>query len=193
MCKIKKMNSLLKLEFFKSLGFPTKEAGMSFIKDNPKLKKQIDEKVDEIDDLKYNVIEDLKEKIFPRFDSQKEMFLIKVKGERNEKLAHKKEIQKKILKEEMRDEILKELRAEEFDEKKNKMKKKFTKGIPEINLDVIEKIQNMENMFINVVKGIESGDIDEDEIKVIEKLKEQVEKSIVTIIKVSKSLESYQS
>ena len=39
----------------------------------------------------------------------------------------------------------------------------------------------------------ESGDIDEDEIKVIEKLKEQVEKSIVTIIKVSKSLESYQS
>ena len=59
MCKIKKMNSLLKLEFFKSLGFPTKEAGMSFIKDNPKLKKQIDEKVDEIDDLKYNVIEDL--------------------------------------------------------------------------------------------------------------------------------------
>jgi hypothetical protein len=28
------MNSLLKLEFFKSLGFPSKESGLSFINDN---------------------------------------------------------------------------------------------------------------------------------------------------------------
>ena len=193
MCKIKKMNSLLKLEFFKSLGFISKEVGMSFIKQHPKLKRAIDEKIDELEETKYNVIEDLKENVFPKYESQRELFMIKVKGERNEKLAHKKEIQKKILKEEMRDEILKELRAEEFGEKKNKMKKKYPKGIPEINLEAIDKIQNMETMFINVVKCIESGDIDEDEIKVIEKMKDQVEKSIATILKVSKLLESYHS
>lgn len=190
-CQIIKMNSLLKLEFFKSLGFPSKEAGMSFIKDNPKLKKQIDEKVDEIDEMKYQVIEDIKEKIFPKYEDKKEVFLIKVKNERSEKLAYKKELQKKALKEEMREEILKELREEEMDEKKNKLKKKYPKSIPTIDEDASEKLKMMEEMFVNVMKKIESGDVDEDEIKAIEKMKDQVEKAVATIIKVSNSLEKY--
>lgn len=185
------MNSLLKLEFFKSLGFPSKEAGMSFIKENPKLKKQIDEKVDEIDEMKYQVIEDIKEKVFPKYEDKKEIFLIKVKNERSEKLAYKKDLQKKALKEEMREEILKELREEEMDEKKNKLKKKYPKTIPVIDEDASDKLKSLENLFVSVVKKVESGDIDEDEIKVIEKMKEQIEKAVATIIKVSNSLEKY--
>lgn len=69
-----KMNSLLKLEFFKSLGFPSKEAGMSFIKENPKLKKQIDEKVEEMDEIKYQVIEDIKDTIFPKYEDKRKYF-----------------------------------------------------------------------------------------------------------------------
>lgn len=185
------MNSLLKLEFFKSLGFPSKEAGMSFIKENPKLKKQIDEKVDEIDEMKYQVIEDIKEKVFPKFEDKKEIFLIKVKNERSEKLAYKKELQKKALKEEMREEILKELREEELDEKKNKLKKKYPKAIPSIDEESYDKLKIIEEMFVNVMKKIESGEIDKDEIKVIEKMKDQVEKAVVTILKVSNTLEKY--
>jgi hypothetical protein len=185
------MNSLLKLEFFKSLGFPSKEAGMSFIKENPKLKKQIDEKVDEIDEMKYQVIEDIKEKVFPKYEDKKEIFLIKVKNERSEKLAYKKDLQKKALKEEMREEILKELREEEMDEKKNKLKKKYPKTIPVIDEDASDKLKSLENLFVSVVKKVESGDIDEDEIKVIEKMKDQIEKAVATIIKVSNSLEKY--
>lgn len=185
------MNSLLKLEFFKSLGFPSKEAGMSFIKENPKLKKQIDEKVDEIDEMKYQVIEDIKEKVFPKYEDKKEIFLIKVKNERSEKLAYKKDLQKKALKEEMREEILKELREEEMDEKKNKLKKKYPKTIPVIDEDASDKLKTLENLFVSVVKKVESGDIDEDEIKVIEKMKDQIEKAVATIIKVSNSLEKY--
>lgn len=185
------MNSLLKLEFFKSLGFPSKEAGMSFIKDNPKLKKQIDEKVDEMEEMKYQTIEGIKEGIFPKYDSQKEIFLIRVKNERSDKLAHKKDLQKKALKEEMRDEILKELRDEESNEKKNKLKKKYPKAIPSVDEEASEKIKSMEELFVNVIKKIECGEIDEDEIKAIEKMKDQVEKAILVIMKVSSSLEKY--
>jgi hypothetical protein len=185
------MNSLLKLEFFKSLGFPSKESGMAFIKENPKLKKQIDEKVDDLEEMKYQVIEDIKEKVFTKYDDKKEIFLIKVKNERSEKLAHKKELQKKALKEEMREEILKELRDEEMDEKKNKLKKKYPKAIPSIKEESTEKLKSLEEVFVNVVKRIDTGDIDEDELAVIEKMKEQVEKAVATIMKVSSVMEKY--
>lgn len=185
------MNSLLKLEFFKSLGFPSKEAGMAFIKENPKLKKQIDDKVDEIDEIKYQVIEEIKEKVFPKYEDKKEVFLIKVKGERSEKIAYKKELQKKALKEEMREEILKELREEEMGEKKNKLKKKYPKAIPSIDESASEQLKSIEEMFVTVIKKIECGDIDEDEMKVIEKMKDQVEKAVSTIMKVSNALEKY--
>lgn len=185
------MNSLLKLEFFKSLGFPSKEAGVAFIKENPKLKKQIDEKVDEIDELKYNVIEEIKENIFPKYEDKKEIFLIKVKNERSEKLAYKKELQKKALKEEMREEILKELKEEEMDERKNKLKIKYPKIIPSINEDVYEKLQSIEDLFVNVVKRVDNGEIKEEELKAIEKMREQIEKATAVIIKVSNSLEKY--
>lgn len=185
------MNSLLKLEFFKSLGFPSKEAGVAFIKENPKLKKQIDEKVDELDEMKYQVIEDIKDKVFPKYEDKKEVFLIKVKNERSEKLAYKKELQKKALKEEMRAEILKELKDEEMDEKKSKLKKKYPKAIPNINEESSEKLKSLEELFVNVVKKIESGDIDEDELAVIEKMRDQVEKAVATIIKVSNIMEKY--
>lgn len=185
------MNALLKLEFFKSLGFPTKESGMAFIKQNPKLKKQIDEKVDELDEMKYQVIEEIKDNVFTKYEEKKEIFLIKVKNERSEKLAHKKDLQKKALKEEMRAEILKELMDEDKDEKKNKLKKKYPKAIPDIDEDSFDKLQALEEMFVKVTSRIESGDIDKDELKVIEKMKEQVEKAIAVIIKVHNTMEKY--
>lgn len=185
------MNALLKLEFFKSLGFPSKESGMAFIKENPKLKKQIEEKVDEIDEMKYQVIEEIKDNVFPKYEEKKEIFLIKVKNDRSEKLAHKKDLQKKALKEEMRAEILKELMDEEKDEKKSKLKKKYPKAIPEIDEDSFEKLQGLEELFVKVTSRIESGDIDKDELKVIEKMKEQVEKAVAVILKVHNTMEKY--
>ena len=185
------MNALLKLEFFKSLGFPTKESGMAFIKQNPKLKKQIDEKVDEIDEMKYQVIEEIKENVFTKYEDKKEIFLFKVKNERSDKLAHKKELQKKALKEEMRAEILKELMDEDKDEKKNKLKKKYPKAIPSIDEESFDKLQALEEMFVKVISSIESGDIDKEELKVIEKMKEQVEKAVAVIIKVHNTMEKY--
>ncbi len=164
---------------------------MSFIKDNPKLKKQIEDKVDEMEEMKYQMIEEIKETIFPKYEDKKEVFLIRVKNERSDKLAHKKDLQKKALKEEMRDEIMKELREEEMDEKKNKLKKKYPKAVPSVDEDASEKIKSMEELFVNVIKKIECGEIDEDELKVIEKMKDQIEKAVLVIMKVSGSLEKY--
>jgi hypothetical protein len=185
------MNSLLKLEFFKSLSFPSKETGMEFIKQHPKLNKQIQEKVDEMEEMKYQTIEDIKETIFPKYEDKKDVFLIRVKNERSDKLAYKKDLQKKALKEEMRDEIMKELREEEMDERKNNLKKKYPKALPCIDEDASEKLKLIENLFVNVIKRIDCGDIDDDEIKAIEKMKDQIEKAVLVIMKVSGSLEKY--
>jgi hypothetical protein len=172
-----KMNSLLKLEFFKSLGFISKETGMEFIKQNPKLKKAIEEKVDEIEEVKYQVIETIKEKVFPKYESQKELFMIQVKGKRAEKLAHKKDLQKQALKEELRAELLNEIKQEEFVEKKNKMKKNYPKAYPEIDNELLVKLPDLESLFNTVIKKIDNETLDEDNIVIVEKQKANVEKA----------------
>lgn len=178
------MNSLLKLEFFKSLGFPTKESGISFIKENPKLRKAIDDKVDEIEEAKYQIIETIKEKVFPKFDSQKELFLVQVKGKRAEKLAHKKEVQKRMLKEELRAELLQEIKQEEYVEKANKMKKKYPGSYPEIDNELLAKLPDLESLFNTVIKKIDNETIDEDNIVIVEKQKANVEKALEILKKV---------
>lgn len=184
-----KMNSLLKLEFFKSLGFISKETGMEFIKQNPKLKKAIDEKIDELEETKYQVIETIKEKVFPKFDSQKEVFMIQVKGKRAEKLAHKKEVQKRMLKEELRAELLQEIKQEEFVEKANKMKKKYPKAYAEIDDEFISKLPQLDQLFNSVIKKIDSEDIDSDNISIIEKQKANVERAFELLKKAMSVLE----
>ena len=187
------MNSLLRLEFFKSLGFPSKESGMLFIKENDKIKKEIDEKVSELEDAKDNIIEYIKECIFSKYEDKKDVFLIKIKSERNEKLAEKKEAKKRVLKEEMREEILMELREEEKNKKIEKLRKKYVKGMPSISNDIKDRVECLEELFISVLSKVDSGDIDKDEMKVIEKLKDQVEKAVGVIIKVSDTLEKYKN
>lgn len=186
---VSSMNSLLKLEFFKSLGFISKETGMEFIKQNPKLKKAIDEKIDELEETKYQVIETIKEKVFPKFESQKEVFMIQVKGKRAEKLAHKKDLQKKMLKEELRAELLQEIKQEEKQEKANKMKKLYPKAYPEIDNELLAKLPDLESLFNIVIKKIDSEDIDEDNIVIVEKMKIQTERAFELLKKAMSVLE----
>lgn len=178
------MNSLLKLDFFKSLGFISKENGMEFIKDNPKLKKAIDQKVDEMEESKYQIIESIKEKIFPKFENEKNMFIVKIKSKRTEKLANKKSIEKKVLKDELREELLEELRNEERIEKQEKIKKKYPKAYLSNDNELISQISRLEELFSNVIKKIDNGDIDEDNIIIVEKNKASCEKALESIKKV---------
>ena len=187
------MNSLLRLEFFKSLGFPSKESGMLFIKENKKLGKEIECKVEELEDEKYKIIESIKEDIFSKYEDKKEVFLTKVKSERKEKLEEKKEAKKRVLKEEMRDEILMELREEEKNKKIEKLRKKYMKGMPVISDDMKERVGCLEELFVSVLSKLDNGEIDKDEIKVIEKLKDQVEKAMSVIVKVSDTLDKYKN
>lgn len=187
------MNSLLRLEFFKSLGFPSKESGMSFIKENKKLKSEIEEKVSELDELRDEIIENIKCDVFSKYEVKKEIYILKVKSERNEKLAEKKELKKRVLKEEMRDEILMELREEEKNKKIEKLRKKYVKGMPLISDNMKEKVGCLEELFVSVLSKLDNGEIDKDEIKVIEKLKDQVEKAMGVIVKVSDTLEKYKN
>ena len=183
------MNSLLNLVFFKSLSFPSKESGMEFIKLNPKLKKQIDEKIIELDEAKYSITESIKEDIFVKYNDKKEVFLIKIKNERNGKLLYKKELQKKALKEEMKAELLQEIKNEEMDEKKTKMMKNYPNAIPVIDKVSLEKINELQDLFFDVIKRIDSGDIEEDNIVIIEKQKANVDRALELLKKAMSVLE----
>ena len=179
------MNTLLKLDFYKSLGFPTKESGVEFIKQNQKLKKKIEEKVDEMEEVKYQIIEDIRDNVFNKYEDKKDVFLIQVKGNRNEKIAHKKQLQKIALKEEMRAELLKEIKDEESNEQLEKFQKKYSKAVPVIeSLD----LKNIEHLFINVLKKIDNDSLDEDDLKIVEKMKIQTEKAIEMLLKVTYTL-----
>lgn len=183
------MNSLLKLEFFKSLSFPSKETGMEFIKQNPKLKKEIEVKVDEMEEAKYLVLESIREEIFPKYSEKKEVFIMKSKMDKNVKLAEKKELQKKALKEDLREELLKELKEEKEEESKRKLMKKYPKAVPEFIKDF--SFGDLEQQFLRALQKVESGDIDSDELIVIEKAKEQIEKAMLVIMKAKKTIEKY--
>ena len=171
------MNTLLRLEFFKSLSFPTKESGMEFIKQNPKLKTQIEEKVDEIEEAKYRIIESIKEDIFPKYDSKKEVFIFQVKQNMSDKIAHKKDLQKRALKEELRAELLNEIKTEEQSEKNNKLRINYPKAYPSIEIELIQQLPDIEHLFSSVIKKIDIQDIDKDNIIIVEKQKVQVEKA----------------
>lgn len=83
---------------------------MYIIWEKIELKRAIDEKIDELEEVKYQIIDRIKEKIFPKYDSQKQFFLVQIKGKKVEKIAHKKDLQKQVLKEELRAELLEEIK-----------------------------------------------------------------------------------
>lgn len=181
------MNSLLKLEFFKSLGFASKENGMEFIKCTPKLQKEIQVKVDFNIEQTHFLLEDIKENVFSKFDNKKDLFIIKTKNERGDKLSNKKDLLKLALKEEMRNDILLEIQNEQEEAEKEKLKIKYPKCIPKVSDEV--NFINLNKLFIEVLVKMDNGLISIDEMKNIEKAKEQVEKAIAVLIKAKSTLE----
>lgn len=183
------MNSILNLAFFKSVGFPTKESGMAFVKENSKLHKEVEVKISEIEEFKSQILDDLKENVFPKYSSKLDVYLVKVKCDKKEKATKNKELQKVALKEEMRAELLAELKAEEYEKKRTKLMKVYADAIPKINMTVCERIPELEEQFIKVLQKLDKGEIAAAELQNIEKMKDQVEKAITTILKIAKSLD----
>lgn len=185
------MNALLKLEFFKSLGFISKESGVEFINQNKNLKKEIEEKVEELEETRYEIIESIKDDIFSKYDDKKSAYLIKIKNERKEKLASKKELERQEEKQALKDELRAELKREELEESNMKIMKKYPKAIPQLDKTVIEKMNVLEELFFNAIKKVDSGDINKEELVIIEKTKQEVEKAIAILTKATKTMESY--
>lgn len=191
------MNSLLRLEFFKSLGFVTKESGMTFISGQPKLIKQIDEKVEELDEYKNQIIEDINDIISVDYADELKDFIINDKKERARKKSlakeAQKEAQKSSLKDEMKAEILREIKTEEESKIKNKLKKKYKKIFPEIDSNAISKINDVDSLFFKVIQNVDEGEIDFEQLKTLENLKNDLEKSINTIVNVYNTLQKINS
>lgn len=105
------MNSLLKLEVFKSLGFETKESGMRYVKCNVKLSNKINECVNEYEENKYIIIEKIKV-LCNKYCDEMNKFINVEKIDRKYRIEEKKMQSRELLKEQMRDEIMNELKME---------------------------------------------------------------------------------
>lgn len=185
------MNLLLKLDVFKSLGFATKSSGIDFVNENIKLKKFINEKIKKLDIIRSDIIDEIKDEINIKYKDNKSIFLSKMKDVQNEKKIYKIDIKKKMLKKEMREEILMEIKNEEYNKKRNKIIKNYSKSVPNINDDNIVNMIKLRDLFYDIIERIDNGDIDEDEIIVINKAKDQVEKAMLVLSKTMKTLENY--
>lgn len=174
----KEIGALLKLDFFKGQGFPTKESGMRFIMSESKLKRKIGGKVNEIEECRYNIIEEIKD-LFEKFEGPKDIFMMSIKAEKAAKLEEKKQKAKEQLKAEMKDEIMKEFRDEEYNRRIMKLKMKYPEHIPEISLDAVHDLDILEQLFM---KAVENGD----NLKTIAKMKTDTEKALATLAKVRK-------
>ena len=167
----KEISSLLKLDFFKGQGFPTKESGMKFIMSESILKKKIRVKANELEECKYNIIEEIKN-LFEKFEGPKDFFMKTIKADSVAKA-------KEQLKSELKDEIMKEIKDEEYNRRIMKLKIKYPDHIPEISLDAVHNLDILEQLFM---KAVENGD----ELKTIAKMKTDTEKALATLSKVRK-------
>jgi cytidylate kinase len=180
------METLLKLSFFKSLGFNSKENGLQFIDQNIKLKEQIEEKVCELDEQKYQIIEEIKNAVFPKYNVNKKVFISNMKKTRAGKISQKKEIQKQAVKEDLKAELLAEIKEEERLEKEQHLKKKYSKAYPR---PVEFNAENINKLFISVINKIDNKELSTNNLIIIEKQRLQVEKAFELIKKAIVTLE----
>ena len=180
------MDALLKLSFFKALGFNSKENGLQFIEQNQKLKDQIEEKVCELDEQKYQTIEEIKNTVFPKYNVNKRVFIANMKKNRAEKVNMRKEMQKQAVKEDLRAELREELRNEERLEKEERLKAKYSKAYPK---DIEFNAENINKLFMSVINKVDNKQIDKDNIIVVEKQRLQVEKAFDMLKKAIITLE----
>jgi hypothetical protein len=174
----KEISGLLKLDFFKGQGFPTKESGIKFIMSESILKKKIRVKANELEECKYNIIEDIKN-LFEKFEGPKDLFMKTIKADRAAKAEEKKQKAKEQLKSEMKDEIMKEIKDEEYSRRIMKLKIKYPEYIPEISLDAVHNLDILEQLFM---KAVENGE----DLKTVAKMKTDTEKALATLAKVRK-------
>lgn len=172
----KEIGNLLKLEFFKGQGFPTKESGMKFIMNQEKLNKKIVKRVNDMEEYKYNVIEKIKE-ICGKYGEEKEKYMKSVRSDRLLKLENKKEKTKSIFKEEIRE----ELRNEEKIKRINELKKKYPDMIPDISNETQHILETLEQLFINAIEN--GGDL-----KKIALMKTETDKALEILAKVKKTI-----
>lgn len=180
------MEALLKLSFFKSLGFYSKEHGLQFIDENPSLKDKIEEKVCELDEQKYQTIEEIKNIIFPKYNVNKRVFIANMKKNRAEKVSMRKEMQKQAVKEDLKAELREELRNEQRLEKEENLKAKYSKAYPK---DIEFNAENINKLFISVINKVDNKELDKDNLIIIEKQRLQVEKAFDMLKKAIVTLE----
>lgn len=164
------MESLLKAAWFTKRQFATKMDGIKFIKSHKKLSKKMEKMSDEIEEYKYQKVNEFEE-YFDKFESEKEIAIIESKYSQKNRTIKKKENQKQALKNEMKAEIMKEILVE-----------KNSKTIPKYNKDI--NYNKIDDLFIDAIKKqLSKKQIDE-----IIKMKEEAELAFAMLAKIANKL-----
>jgi hypothetical protein len=176
------MDKYLRFDFFKRQQFPTKTDGLEFIETCPKLKKLMVKMHTDIEEYKENKIDEF-ETSFEKFSETKQVFLLKVKEKRLERVQAKKEIEKVALKNELRAELLRELEEEKEKELAMENEEFYPVYCKEkFNLDLDKK-------FAMVIKT--KGKLNSKQTEELKVMKKETEKAFALLVKIDNKLEKY--
>jgi len=171
------MDKYLTVDFFKKQQFPSKTDGMDFIKSHKALSKLMVEKSDEIDEFKYNKINEFSS-YFEEYNSDKKNYLIRVKDKQKERIQNKKDMIKNSMKDDMRNEIMKEIAMEN----NITMYPKYEKSVDYNNIDVL---------FSSAIDN--KNALSKQKILEIEKMKIETELALHTLANIISKMSLYTS
>ena len=175
------MEKMIRYEFFKKLGFPTKMDGIAFIKANTDLQKKMNKIGNSIEEYKNMKMEEFEE-YFGKYSKEKKMFLAGVKDKIKGRKDEKKEIQKELLKKELKEEIMREI-----EEKENETLSKNAEMYPVYDKEC--DIMAIDKKFAKVIRN--KSEMSKKEITEIKELKKKTEEAMKLLNKINNRLDKY--
>lgn len=173
---------MIKYEFFKKLGFPTKMDGVAFVETMPELQKKMNKIGQSIEEYKNTKINEFEES-FSKYSRERKMFLEGCKEKIKERKEEKKEIQKELIKNDLRQEIMQELQEEKEKEVVYKNVNMYPVYDKNVNLMFIDK------KFAKIIKN--KNELSKKQIAEIKELKKKTEEAMNLLIKINDRLDKY--
>jgi hypothetical protein len=176
------MEKMIKFEFFKRLGFPTKMDGIAFVETIPDLQKKMNKIGQSIEEYKNDKMDEFEE-YFEKYNKEKKMYLMGVKDKIKERKETKKELQKEVMKKDLKEEIMREMEEEKEMEITN------ANGDMYPIYDKESDIMEIDKKFARLIRN--KGSLTKKQIAEIKALKKKTEETMEILNKISKKLDSY--
>lgn len=152
------MEKIMKVEFFKSLGFNTKTDGIAFIKTIPEITEKLTEIDSELVQFHEQKLEDIEE-LMDKYEKEKKEFIKECKSRsKNKTLEKSKKIREEEmsrLKQEAREEVLQEMKKE----KEELLSVKYSKFIVNFSSEQFRELATIPDLMTKFISKLDNGTV----------------------------------